>query len=270
VQSTIINVGAPLRNWIFRIAMAIAGSAAVAGVLTAPLPLWVRVLVLALLVAMAFDQAFRRLPAFDPLGRIRWRLPGAAGARLCAITFDDGPSPATAAVLDILADEGVPATFFVLGANVERHPAVVRRARDEGHAVGLHGMSHTKLAGAAIETIEQQVSGVTRVLEQIGVTPTSVYRTPHGYKSGGVFEVARRRSLTLWAWSRGVWDTDRPDPAVLVRRATRLARSGMVLLLHDGRGHEPQPDVAPMLAALPSIIRELKQRGFTFVRVGDA
>jgi peptidoglycan/xylan/chitin deacetylase (PgdA/CDA1 family) len=57
---------------------------------------------------------------------------------------------------------------------------------------------------------------------------------------------------------------------VLVRRATRLARSGMVLLLHDGRGSELQPDVRPMLAALPAIIQELKQRGFTFVRVGDA
>jgi peptidoglycan/xylan/chitin deacetylase (PgdA/CDA1 family) len=114
------------------------------------------------------------------------------------------------------------------------------------------------------------VSGVTRVLDRLGVTPAPVYRTPHGFKSRGVFAVARRRGLTLWAWSRGVWDTDRPDPSVLVRRATRLARSGMVLLLHDGRGSEPQPDVQPMLAALPAIIRELKQRGFTFVRVGDA
>ena len=82
--------------------------------------------------------------------------------------------------------------------------------------------------------------------------------------------VARRRGLKLWAWSRGVWDTDRPDPAVLVRRATRLARSGMVLLLHDGRGVERQPDIAPMLVALPAILRELKRRGFAFVRVGDA
>ena len=135
---------------------------------------------------------------------------------------------------------------------------------------GIHGMSHARLAGASGEAIEQQVSGVTRVLDRLGVTPASVYRTPHGYKSSRVFAVARRHGLTLWAWSRGVWDTDRPDPAVLVRRATRLARSGMVLLLHDGRGEEPQPDVQPMLAALPAIIRELKQRGFAFVRVGDA
>jgi peptidoglycan/xylan/chitin deacetylase (PgdA/CDA1 family) len=269
VQSTIISVGAPLRNWIFRVAMSLAVAAVIAAVLSAPAPLWLRLALLGTLLAVGLDQAFRRVPAFDPLGRIRWQLPAANGVRRCAITFDDGPSPATEAVLDILAAEGVPATFFVLGANAERHPRIVQRARDEGHAVGLHGMTHAKLTGAAADAIEQQVSGVTDVLERLGVTPSRIYRTPHGYKSPGVFEVAKRHGLTLWAWSRGVWDTDRPDPAVLVRRATRLARSGMVLLLHDGRGHEPQPDIQSMLVALPAIIGELKRRGFTFVRVGD-
>jgi peptidoglycan-N-acetylglucosamine deacetylase len=249
--------------------MSAAGMAAVAGVLRLPIPLPARIILLTLLIAVVLDQAFRWVPAFDPLGRIRWHLPSAAGVKRCALTFDDGPSPATAAVLDILAAEGVPATFFVLGANVARHPRVVQRARDEGHAVGIHGMHHAKLAGAEIEAIEHQVSAAARVLAGLGVTPAPVYRTPHGYKSRGVFEVARRHGLTLWAWSRGVWDTDRPEPSVLVRRATRLARSGMVLLLHDGRGDEPQPDVQPMLAALPAIIRELKHRGFAFVRVGD-
>ena len=268
---TIIGVGAPLRNWIFRVAMSLAVAAIVAAVLSAPAPLWLRAgRCSPALLAVALDQAFRRVPAFDPLGRIRWHLPAADGAERCALTFDDGPSPATAAVLDILAAESVPATFFVLGANVERHPQIVQRARDEGHAVG-HPRDEPRASWRARRPtpIEQQVSGVTRVLARLGVTPASVYRTPHGYKSSGVFEVARRHGLTLWAWSRGVWDTDRPDPAVLVRRATRLARSGMVLLLHDGRGDEPQPDVQPMLAALPAIIRELKQRGFAFVRVGD-
>src|SRR5206468_4298097 len=110
-------------------------------------------------------------PAFDPLGRIRWRLPASNGSKRCALTFDDGPSVATAAVLDILAAERVPATFFVLGANVERHPQIVQRTRDEGHAVGIHGMDHAKLAGAPAAAIEAQVSGVTRVLARLGVTP---------------------------------------------------------------------------------------------------
>jgi len=258
--------------------MTLAAAVIVAAVWSASAPIWLRLVTLALLVAAGLDQTFRHLPAFDPLGRIRWRVsttqmkaPSALRpiVKVCALTFDDGPTPATAAVLDILKTEQVPATFFVLGTNVQRHPETVQRARDEGHAVGIHGMSHEKLARAGEETIERQVSGVTKMLERLGVTPARVYRTPHGFKSRAVFEVARRRGLTLWAWSRGVWDTDRPDPALLVRRATRLARSGMVLLLHDGRGDDPQPDVQPMLSALPAIIRELKQRGFVFVRVGD-
>ena len=263
------SVGAPLRNWIFRIVLSLAVVAIAAAVLSAPAPRWLRVAALVVSLAAGLDQAFRRMPAFDPLGRIRWRLPSAAGAPRCALTFDDGPSAATAEVLDILAAEAVPATFFVLGSNVERHPQIVQRARDEGHAVGIHGMTHATLAGAAVDAIEQQVAGVTRLLARLGVTAARVYRTPHGYKSRGVFAVARRHGLQLWAWSRGVWDTDHPEPSLLVRRATRFARPGMVLLLHDGRGDEAQPDVQPMLAALPAIIRELKQRGFAFVRVGD-
>jgi peptidoglycan/xylan/chitin deacetylase (PgdA/CDA1 family) len=238
-------------------------------VLSAPASLWLRLVLLAVAVAVGLDQAFRRVPAFDPLGRIRWRLPGARDTKHCAITFDDGPSPWTGAVLDILAAEGVPATFFVLGVNVEQHPEIVQRAHAEGHAVGTHGMDHSKLTRAGVPAIEQQVRGVTGLLERLGVAPAPVYRPPHGCKSPGVLAVARRHGLTLWAWSRGVWDTDRPDPAVLVRRATRLARSGMVLLLHDGRGVERQPDITPMLDALPAILRELKRRGFAFVRVGD-
>ena len=263
------SVGAPLRNWIFRLLMTLAVVSVIAAVLSAPAPLWFRTVALTALIAAGLDQAFRWVPAFDPLGRIRWQLPAAGGAKRCALTFDDGPTAATAEVLDILAAEGVPATFFVLGTNVERHPEIVTRARDEGHALGIHGMNHVKLAGAPAEAIEQQVSGLTRALTRLGVTPARVYRTPHGFKSSRVFTVARRHGLTLWAWSRGVWDTDRPDPSVLVRRATRLARPGMVLLLHDGRGDEPQPDIRPMLIALPAIIRELKRRGFAFVKVAD-
>jgi peptidoglycan/xylan/chitin deacetylase (PgdA/CDA1 family) len=269
-------MGAPARSWVFRLLLALASITAVASVFSAPVPWWLRLTVLTAGVAFGVDQAFRRVPAFDPLRRICWRLPGPRGPRgprgpkRCAITFDDGPSQFTAAVLDILKEEGVPATFFVLGANVERHPAIVRRIQAEGHAVGIHGMDHTKLAGAGEATVERQVLEATAALDRIGVRRAPLYRTPHGFKSRSVFRVARRHGLALWAWSRGVWDTDRPESAILVRRSTRLARSGMVLLLHDGRGDEMQPDVAPMVAALREILRELKRRQFAFVRLADA
>lgn len=261
-------MGAPPRQWIFRVVLTVAVLAVVGATLVLPLSLVTRLALVALLVVAVFRQMFRWMPAFDPLRRVRWRLPGAA--RRCAITFDDGPSASTEAVLDILKAEGVPATFFVLGAHVERFPTTVQRAAAEGHAIGIHGMTHTKLGGATEAGIEAQVSTVLGVLRKLGVSHAPVYRTPHGFKSARVCDVARRHGLALWAWTRGIWDTDRPDPAVLVRRATRFASPGMVLLLHDGRGDEPHPDVRAMVAALPSIIRELRRRGFTFVTVADA
>jgi len=263
-------MGAPLRTWLARAVVTLGATVVIAAILALPVPLWTRMLLLSICAAGTAATAYRVLPAFDPLGRVRWRLPtGADSAPRCAITFDDGPTTATSRVLDILAEEGVPATFFVLGNNVERHPDLVYRAQSEGHAIGVHGMDHRKLAGAGETAILTQVCGVARALATAGVTPAPVYRTPHGWKSSGVFAAARRQGLTLWAWSRGVWDTDRPSPHVIVRRATRFARSGMVLLLHDGRGDDPQPDVTSMVAALPEILRELKRRGFAFVRLAD-
>jgi peptidoglycan-N-acetylglucosamine deacetylase len=264
-------MGAPLLNWLFRAAVTLAALAGATALVFLPAPAWVRGVLLAAGLAAGLALAFRYLPAFDPLLRIRWRLPRRARARrCCALTFDDGPSESTEAVLDILAKERVQATFFVLGMHVERHPDTIRRMSAAGHAIGIHGMEHGKLSGRDDVEVDRQIGGVLASLERLGVAPARVYRTPHGYKSAGVFEVARRRGLSVWAWSRGVWDTASPRPAVLVRRATRLARPGMVLLLHDGRGAERDPDVSAMLAALPDIVARLRRRGFTFVRLGDA
>lgn len=262
-------MGAPLRSWIGRAALGIALAAALVAIFVMSANVVVKLAILALTSVAGVTAAYRWLPAFDPRGRVRWRL-ARRRSKCCAITFDDGPSRATAQVLDILAAECVPATFFVLGAHAERHPRVVQRMQAEGHSVAIHGMTHMRLGGAGESDVERQVRETQGMLRRLGVSPAPLYRTPHGSKSRGVFAVVRRQGLTLWAWSRGIWDTDRPDPEILVRRATRFARSGMVLLLHDGRGDEPDPDIQPMVSALPRILGELKRRGFEFVRLADA
>lgn len=264
-------MGAKARIQIQRLFGAIAVIAAVLLVIFAPLdvPWWTRVLVLVVGGAIGIDQAWRRIPAFDLFGRIRWRLPHVKGKKRCAITFDDGPSPDTEKVLNILKDKGVKATFFVVGANALRYPELVRRAFAEGHAIGLHGYTHTDLINANEEQARAQLNRCRDTLSSLGVNVSSIYRAPHGYKSRAVLKLARAQGLEVWAWSRGVWDTDRPPPYVLVQRATRLARDGMVLLLHDGHNDEATPDISPMVTALPDIIECLKKRGFEFVRLTD-
>jgi peptidoglycan-N-acetylglucosamine deacetylase len=262
-------MGAPAREWVIRAAVALGAIAIVLALFALPLGWAMRLAAFGLIAAIGFVQAFRRVPSFDLFRRVRSRVPCPAGVKRCAITFDDGPSAMTGQVLDVLVAEGVAATFFVLGRQVDRFPDLVRRADAEGHAIGIHGLDHRKLAGASEAVVDVQLRGASQALARAGIIPSRVYRTPHGYKSTGVFEAARRHGLDVWAWSRGVWDTDRPAAAVLERRATRGAASGMVLLLHDGRGDDTNPDISPMIDALPGIIRTLKARGFSFVRLAD-
>lgn len=263
-------MGAPAREWFVRGVAAAAVVTLTYAWLSWPAPGWLRLAGAIAVILVAAAIAFVVVPAFDPLARVRWRVTRADGQRCCAITFDDGPHSSTMAVLEILAAEQVKATFFVLGEHVVRHPDVVQRAQAEGHVIAIHGMDHAKLLSADELAVDRQVTGAIRALAEARVTAAKLYRPPHGVKSPAVLAVARRHGLTLWAWTRGVWDTDRPAAGVLVRRATRLARSGMVLLLHDGRGDEVDPDIAPMLRALPEIIRTLRRRGFTFVTLADA
>jgi peptidoglycan/xylan/chitin deacetylase (PgdA/CDA1 family) len=268
-------VGAKARILFNRVLYLLAVPTGAFVVASLPLPALARLGIAAVVIAIVALVAFRLIPAFDPWGRVRWRLGGAAARdtgdkKICAITFDDGPSADTASVLDVLSAAGVRATFFVLAENARRHPQLLRRLASDGHTVAIHGDRHRKLHRASTAEVEAEVTRAISGLRALGVEPAPLYRTPHGVKNAAVFAVCRKLGLQLWAWSRGIWDTDRPDSEVLVARATRLARSGMVLLLHDGRGDEPTPDVSAMVAALPRIITRLRSAGFDFVTLDAA
>ena len=263
-------MGAKARAWLNRGLVVLAVVLGVWLVVELPVvPAWAKAAVLVVGAVVGMMVAFRLIPAFDPLGRIHWRL-ARRDRRVCAISFDDGPSAATPRVLEILARLQVKATFFVLADNARRHPEALRATAEQGHTIAVHGTTHTKLHHASEAQIERELSTAVRELSELGVSPARLYRSPHGLKNGALFRVARRLGFQVWAWSRGIWDTDRPRPEVLVRRATRFACSGMVLLLHDGRGNEESPNIEPMLSALPQILERLRSRGFDFVTLDRA
>jgi len=263
-------MGAPARSWVRR---GLGGLAALAGVaLIAWLPVLgvgAKAAILVVAAALGGLYAYREFPAFEPFGRVRWRLPRGA-ARACAITFDDGPSAGTARVLDILDRHDVKATFFVLAANARRHPEALRALAARGHTVAIHGVTHRKVHHDSQAAVEHELSAAMDELTTLGVRPALLYRPPHGLKSPAALRAARKLGCQAWAWSRGIWDTDRPAPETLVDRATRFARARMVLLLHDGRGDEEHPDIEPMLAALPRILERLRADGFSFLTLDRA
>jgi peptidoglycan/xylan/chitin deacetylase (PgdA/CDA1 family) len=171
-------------------------------------------------------------------------------ANYCALTFDDGPGPYTAALLDLLADRGIVATFFVLGQNAERRPALIRRMLAEGHEVANHSYSHPDLRRLKPETQFQEMKKTLEVLHSLGAE-VRYFRPPYGNYTPETAVKAESLGMTIMLWSMDSQDwkrhTPRLDGARNVSSATREAHPGMrgVLLFHDTHKNtvEKMPDI---------------------------
>lgn len=180
-----------------------------------------------------------------------------------ALTFDDGPDPRfTPAILDILRQEHVPATFFVVGRNALLYPDLVRQELADGHVVGNHTFDHLTLADAGPELIRSEIRmGQEAIQEAGGGTPT-LFRPPDGLISAALPAVARELGYRVVLWSAAVENHTAPTPVLMVRRVLRLVRPGSIILLHDGR-----LDRTRTVEALPLLIEQLKARGYFFATV---
>lgn len=221
---------------------------------------------LASAAALAWGAFERNSPLF---GRVQRRLP--TRAPVVALTFDDGPNPdATPAILDALAEHGVPATFFLLGRHVDRWPALARRICAEGHGVGNHGYHHRKLVCRAPRYIREDIALGSAAIERATTFTPRLFRAPHGHRNPWVTPLARKAGQRTVGWTLGVWDTARPGVQVIADRVIRGADAGAIVLLHDGDGYDPLGDRMQTARALPIVIRGLRERGFAFATLTPA
>jgi peptidoglycan-N-acetylglucosamine deacetylase len=188
--------------------------------------------------------------------------------RALALTFDDGPSESTPALLDILAHHNVPATFFMCGKNVRRLPSVARRVAAAGHEIGNHTDSHPRLDFHMPEFIYREIALAQETIRQnTGVIPT-LFRAPYGIRWFGLRRAQRRFHLTGVMWTVIARDWKLPASDIAQRIVSR-AVNGAILCLHDGRTLERAPDVRATLEAVKSVIPALKERGFHFETVSQ-
>jgi len=202
-------------------------------------------------------------------GPVLNRLPADTDA--VSITFDDGPNPdATPRILDTLRDEGVRATFFVLGRHAEQWPALVRRMADEGHQLGNHGFWHLKLHRRAPGYVREDLARGTEAIERAsgGIRP-KLFRAPHGFRNPWVTPIAASLGQRTIGWSLGVWDSARPGVEEIARRAVEGLHARSILLLHDGDGYDAHGDRLQTARALPLIIRGLRARGLHFTTLPE-
>jgi peptidoglycan-N-acetylglucosamine deacetylase len=182
----------------------------------------------------------------------------AAGA--VALTFDDGPHPeGTPAVLEILAQRGARATFFVVGEQVVKRPQLLARMLDAGHEVALHGYRHRLQPRLSMRELAEDIRRGTAAIEDaIGLTPR-LHRPPYGVYSPTGLEIVRERGMQPLLWSR--WGKDWrkfTTPARIARRASVGLAAGDVVLLHDADFYSSLHSHRRTVRALPTVLARLE------------
>jgi peptidoglycan/xylan/chitin deacetylase (PgdA/CDA1 family) len=191
----------------------------------------------------------------------RWR-------RSIALTFDDGPSESTAALLGILHEHRVPATFFQCGANIRRLPEVARAVFAAGHEIGNHSDTHAPFYFKAPETIAEDFAiAQNTICDVLNVIPR-LMRAPYGVRWFGFREAQRRLHLLGVMWT--VLGRDWKLPAAsIARRVIRAAANGAIICLHDGRQLQTKPDIRETVEAVRRIVPVLQSQGYHFETVSQ-
>ncbi|MGA7615631.1 MAG: polysaccharide deacetylase family protein [Thermoanaerobaculia bacterium] len=183
------------------------------------------------------------------------------------LTIDDGPDPGdTDAMLHLLNERGVKATFFVIGTKAARHPELVGRILENGHTIGNHSLTHP--AGSfwclGSGAMRREIEEANRTLAGITGVPPSLFRAPVGMKNPFVHPLLHRLGMDLVGWSaRGYDGISRPDPATVATRIERELRPGAIILLHQGR-HARDGRLLSVECVEEVVIRALA-RGYRFI-----
>jgi len=200
------------------------------------------------------------------LGPTIWR--GPRETRAIALTFDDGPSESTPAVLELLAKYDAAATFFLCGMNARRLPEVARAILAAGHEIGNHTENHAPLWLKSRKFIWAELEAAQRTLVEIlGVEPR-LSRPTYGVRWIGLASAERRLRLTRVMWS-GIGSDWRLDAASVEARLRRATRPGAILLLHDGREGTANPDLSSTLSALEILLPWWREQGYRLVTVSQ-
>jgi len=185
-----------------------------------------------------------------------------------ALTFDDGPSESTPALLEILAANRVRATFFMCGKNVRRLPGIAREVAAAGHEIGNHSDTHPRFDFKSPEFIYDELARAQRTIEDATGEPPRLFRAPYGVRWFGMRQAQEKLGLMGVMWT--VIGRDWKWPAGRVAdRIVEGAGNGAILCLHDGRTVSPAPDISNTIGAITAALPRLRARGFQFETAGE-
>lgn len=179
------------------------------------------------------------------------------------LTFDDGPDPiGTAAVLDVLRDRQVPATFFLIGNKIRHHIDLIERIKREGHAIGNHSWDHRYrnfFRGSSFLktwiTRTQDEFGSFGILESVGFRPPAGVLTPH------LLKAADELNIPIILWNERFYDAVIPWTIKRAKKSASRISGGSIVLLHD---RQAAHRISEFRSVLETYIDEVRSRGFRF------
>ena len=185
-----------------------------------------------------------------------------------ALTFDDGPSESTPAILEILAQYRIPATFFQVGANVDRLPEVARSVTAGGHEIGNHSYAHPMFCFRSQAFIEDDLRRAQQTIEAHTGSLPQWFRAPYGVRWFGMGAAQRTLSLTGVMWSAIGRDWKLNSEGVF-QHLINGASNGAILCLHDGRELQARPDIRVTVEAVRRLAPALLEQGYQFETVSQ-
>jgi len=194
--------------------------------------------------------------------------------KVVALTYDDGPNPPhTQAMLELLAQQGVTATFFLKGRNVDAFPETVEAVAQAGHEIGNHSYFHRPMLSLSKSAMREELVRTGDSIEKVLGQRPVLFRPPYGLQGPGLqIALAELGMPSILMSSHGV-DWEETDPELIATKVVESIEPGSIILLHDGHGDVEEPTAqqsrAPSVAATGIIIEELKSRGYRFVTVSE-
>ncbi len=183
--------------------------------------------------------------------------------KVVALTFDDGPTKNTDAILSLLDDFQVKATFFLIGKDIEEHPEEARKIAAAGHQIGNHTYSHKRMVLKSPAFIKHEIEKTDDLIAEIGYTKSIVVRPPYGKKLIGFpyYLNKHQRETITWNLEPDTFFTQADEK---VRYVKENIRPGSIILMHpmyDSTENE--------LQAIEEILQTLLDEGYTFVTIDE-
>jgi peptidoglycan/xylan/chitin deacetylase (PgdA/CDA1 family) len=189
---------------------------------------------------------------------------GTRRRRVMALSFDDGPSPYTPAVVRVLARMHVPATFFVVGQQLTYFFRGLQDELKHGFQVGDHTQNHAWLPSLNAAQQCAQIRDGSSAVTRFGALAPRLFRPPYGAYNDRTLSCLRRLKMLMVLWSIDPGDWRRPGVRAIVSNVLANSRPGAIVIMHDGGGDRSQT-----VAALPAVIRGLRHRGYQLVSVAQ-